>query len=131
LQEVGSNDEVRIRLEVDGGASIEGQVLNVSAAEVRLLISDTEKGVSLPVIKAIYVARPHPLRNLMLMGAAIVAGTGGLVVYSTMPWVAIDATDWPEVFGVVAVIGAVTWKLLARSERFQAWWTRWVPLWAP
>ncbi len=97
---------------------------------MRLLISDTEKSVSLPVIKAIYVARPHPARTLILGGAAIVGGTGALVVYSTMPWVTIDATDWPEVFGVIAVIGAVIWKLLARSKRFQEWWTRWVPLYA-
>lgn len=105
-------------------------MLSVSAAEVCLRVSGTHEGadVSLEAIKAIYVARPRAIRTLVLMVAAIAGGTGGMVVYSLMPWVVLDATDWPEVVAGVAIIGAVLWKLLTRSAGSRTWWTRWVPL---
>lgn len=119
---------VRLRLEVDGGATLEGQLLSVSDEEVRLRTPDSEEGVSLWDINAIYVSRPRPLRTVILMATAIAGGTGALVVYSAMPWVTIDATDWPEVFGGIMVIGILIGRWLARSKRFLRWWTRWVPL---
>ncbi len=96
-----------------------------------LRVSDTQEDVPLEVIKAIYVARSRAARSLILGVAAIVAGTGAMVVYSLMPWVVIDTTNWPEVFGGVALTGGVIWKLLARSAGFRTWWTRWEALYEP
>lgn len=120
--------EVHLRLEVDQGARLEGRLLGISDEEVRLMIDDDETAVPISEINAIYVSRPRPLRHLLLAGTMIVGGTGALVLYSAMPWVAIDTTDWTEVFGGIFVIGILIARQLARSERFVRWWTQWVPL---
>ncbi len=120
--------EVHVRLDVDHGATLDGRLLGISDEEVRLVIEEDETAVPLSEIRAIYVSRPRPLRHLLLAGTMIVGGTGALVLYSAMPWVAIATTDWTKVFGGIMVIGILIGRQLARSERFLRWWTHWVPI---
>lgn len=80
------------------------------------------RGTDIETIEVAELRTPHRLGVALV---AIIGGTGALVAYSLLPWVNLERTDWPEVFGVVAVAGGVLWKALMSRASVRAWMTKW------
>lgn len=125
------SDQVLVRIRLDHGSTLEGRVVGVSANEVVVGHAGGEDTVGVGAIRAIELGVPWPFRELLVALAAILAGTGALVLYSLLPWVDVRGTNWPAVFGAVATLGGVLWGFLLGRVRFRRWLTRWSPLYVP
>lgn len=120
--------QLMVRVLMADGSRLTGGVHGISNSSLELILSPGDRVIRAADVEAIEVAELRTVHKLAVAFVAILGGTGALVAYSLLPGVNVERTDWPEVFGVVAVAGALFWKLLMSRPRIRDRITTWNPI---